>query len=542
MGRQQYLERLVYGRSAFEELRTEDLTQFLERTADENDETAQQYDAKGRPTNPRSEQFDTELRHAQNEVLALVGAIERRNEAEAERAEHRANARRDILEHALESEHEYGGQLLIWADLCNCTILWCSDVLLARVLAGTHPPRTGYWQVLAVELAQARGIAWYASMLRLAQGLTIMQARISLENLCMLLISPVVGRVLTHIGTRADHSRRRATQTATMMLNIVLRSVLDLLLLPVATYGCAVVLGLAPINFLQPLPEMHTLALYTHHVYDTSFASFTQAFASPLIPFLCLDMFNRSGSASAEELWSKHVVAAEHRKPSFALHGSSALARHLISLLRLRSAAEIKALHWVGWRPLTSTTVSMSTDHFQRLTIHARNSCTDDKDDRTSRHRVTRLALLPITWLGLQLGATLNKLLMLPLEALFLQRSAAMYVKSGLPLSAAARHSTSEPRGLSSYCSYFSAVGLGMVTRVIVQGAVFGMLWAVVRWQGVRSYGWMATNSEQAIVETTVQSVTSIHEQSVGESIAWSGELMSGEEAVLGDQDISDDA
>ncbi|OQO07559.1 hypothetical protein B0A48_07256 [Cryoendolithus antarcticus] len=491
MGRQQHLERLVYGRSAFEELRPEDLAQFLERTADDHDETAQQYDAKGRPTNPRSEQFDTDLRHAQNEVLALVGAIERRNAAEAESAELRANAHHNAVQDMVRREDACGEKLYSRARLCGGLVSWGSDVLLARVLVGLYPLETSFWQILTTELAVRPGAAWYATALGLVLGSTIVSTQRTFHDLIVLIVRPLMRRV--HASPEVDgvHGHQAIMRTVAHVLGPAIDVAAGMLLLPVSIYGCAIVLGLAPACFAHPLPSWRVLSSFSGYVYKGSYASITRFYASPAIPLLCLTAFERYGSVVPRGASGTSITHGPYRHAHFTAFGFSTYAKYLETAL------------WPGPAAMNK---------------------------RTASRRVTRLALLPVTWFGQHLCSTLDKLIMLPVEALFLHRSAIMYIDSGLPLSTAglafaARQSTNRLVGWHDYRNYLSAVGLALATKVILQGVVFGAVWAVVRWQGMRDYGWKIANNQCA--------VTTFGDHSPAQSDARNAGVISAEEAML---------
>nr|OQO24499.1 hypothetical protein B0A51_11695 [Rachicladosporium sp. CCFEE 5018] len=500
MGRQQYLERLVYGRSALEDLRPEDLAQFLDRTGNQQDLNAQQYDAKGRPTNPRSEQFDTDLRHAQNEVLALVGAIERRNAAEAESAELRANVRHNALEDMIKREDACGEELYSRARVCSGLVSWGSDLLLARALVGLYPPETTFWLILTTELALRPGAAWNATALRFVLSYTIASMQRSVHDVIMRIMRPLMRRVHGFLDAGEAHGHHAITRPFAHVLGPALDVAAELLLIPLSTYGCAVVLGLAPAYFAQPLPTWRALSSISGNVYKVSFASLTRFYASPAIPLLCLTAFERYGSVVPRGAFCTSITDGPYRHAHFTAFGFSTYAKYFERALWPRPAAT---------------------------------------DERRSSRRVTQLALLPFTWFGQQLCSTLDKLVMLPVEALFLHRSAVMYINSGLPLSAAglafaARQSTSRLVGLHDYRSYLSAVGLAFATKVILQGVVFGAVWAVVRWQGMRNYGWKVAGNQCA--------VTTVGDHSPARSNARDAGLMSAEEVMLEVQDTSDEA
>lgn len=90
MGRQGYLDKIAFGRSAFEpthevaqsehylqlESAQVDLPQRYQEFNGNN--YIQLYDERGNPINPRSREYGKKLRNAQNDVLAAVGVVERR--------------------------------------------------------------------------------------------------------------------------------------------------------------------------------------------------------------------------------------------------------------------------------------------------------------------------------------------------------------------------------------------------------------------------------------------------------------------------------
>ncbi|KAI4909667.1 uncharacterized protein J4E92_010585 [Alternaria infectoria] len=91
MGRQAYLDKMAFGRSAFaptqaasqsaayvqlESAQADVPPRYHEATANSY---VQLYDERGSPINPRSHQYGKKLRGAQNDVLASVGVVERRH-------------------------------------------------------------------------------------------------------------------------------------------------------------------------------------------------------------------------------------------------------------------------------------------------------------------------------------------------------------------------------------------------------------------------------------------------------------------------------
>ncbi|KAL1793049.1 hypothetical protein ACET3X_008031 [Alternaria dauci] len=91
MGRQAYLDKIAFGRSAFEPTQAaSQSTEYVQLESSQSEiprryheatanSYVQLYDERGNPINPRSHQYGKKLRGAQNDVLASVGVVERRH-------------------------------------------------------------------------------------------------------------------------------------------------------------------------------------------------------------------------------------------------------------------------------------------------------------------------------------------------------------------------------------------------------------------------------------------------------------------------------
>ena len=149
MGRQQYLDRLVYGRSAFEDVEPVDATTAASvAKSDEGQSTnhAQLYDARARSYNLQSAERDAELRNAQNSVLALVGAVEKHDEAEVLAIKKRkdlAAASNKILE----GEHRKGQEIELRAVNAVHILMLLPAALLFRLQIGIIDPTTSFAEV-----------------------------------------------------------------------------------------------------------------------------------------------------------------------------------------------------------------------------------------------------------------------------------------------------------------------------------------------------------------------------------------------------------
>lgn len=190
MGRRQYLQRLALGRSAFEDLPEDTQNEIggsSGQTAEQSPASSdsahyvQEYDRKGRPKNPATEAFNSQLRHAQNSVLALVGVVERK-EASDLATQHALSAKRAHREHLLQQENDRGEEVETVANVAAFFLTWWPETLLQRLEIGLHDDVTfaaavagecsamlgGGWQGLGSALWPGMGallsyrLAWYA--------------------------------------------------------------------------------------------------------------------------------------------------------------------------------------------------------------------------------------------------------------------------------------------------------------------------------------------------------------------------------------------
>ena len=114
------------------------------------------------------------------------------------------------------------------------------------------------------------------------------------------------------------------------------------------------------------------------------------------------------------------------------------------------------------------------------------------------------MAHLPARWLGMRLDTFVLRVIMLPFERLMLRSIAASFYASSLPGSTAAieamprllgplpsvRNALSGTVQWHDVGSYASKLGLSLALQAVVEVALFGGVYGLVRWQGRKNFGW----------------------------------------------------
>ncbi|KAK3642238.1 hypothetical protein LTR56_010815 [Elasticomyces elasticus] len=194
-------------------------------------------------------------------------------------------------------------------------------------------------------------------------------------------------------------------------------------------------------------------------------------------------------------------------------------------LLHQAYKARVSLLAWCGWDLVTTktagalqTSLGASATGFQALynNQHSRDPNLDDPNHENLivlgenhlgpqaaiTYRSTTLAQLPVKFLASCVDTMMFRLWTLPLDTLVLRAIAASYIAASLPMTTEAvaaaprlssaiqfwRPSTSS--NSKSFASYASKIGLGLATQVALDLVLFGGLYGMVRFEGVRKFGW----------------------------------------------------
>ncbi|EME39589.1 hypothetical protein DOTSEDRAFT_117683, partial [Dothistroma septosporum NZE10] len=244
MGRQQYLTRLAFGRSAFRDPEPSSLNEPKDEK--NNSEYRQQYDSKGRPVNAATDAFNAQLREAQNEVLELVGVVERKDQSDRAN-ETRRRSSREQRQALLAAENDNGEVLeYILLPISFLTHVWVES-LLQRVQIGFYDASRSMWDIITHEWHSVRNARGNRRLAMLLPGLGDTIAHLAVRMPVILAAEQIVGRLQVHLLKRCKtrRSRERMCTAMTFGFQTVLAAV-DVALLPMELYCSAQRLGLAP--------------------------------------------------------------------------------------------------------------------------------------------------------------------------------------------------------------------------------------------------------------------------------------------------------
>ncbi|KAF1929566.1 uncharacterized protein M421DRAFT_419361 [Didymella exigua CBS 183.55] len=254
MGRQAYLAKIAFGRSAFEP--TGEVTEsdeYIQLAASQSDEPLperyreakannyiQLYDERGNPINPRAHAYSKRLRDAQNDVLASVGVVERRRSP----AEGLPGSYEERLDE-LESEETVGNALALASTVVENLCTWWIGSIRDRLLTFRIPDALPFLQVVASErTASGSSIAYTGFTSRLVSTIGIQAcvygayAYRPIDRLMQ----------LTHASSKTRHFVRRSRS----VLTLGFRLGLEVLFYPLSYHANLQRLGLLPARPLLP--------------------------------------------------------------------------------------------------------------------------------------------------------------------------------------------------------------------------------------------------------------------------------------------------
>ncbi|KAJ4380135.1 hypothetical protein N0V86_004444 [Didymella sp. IMI 355093] len=275
MGRQAYLAKIAFGRSAFEP--TEEVIesdQYIQLAASQSDEPLperyreakannyiQLYDERGNPINPRAHAYSKQLRDAQNDVLASVGVVERRR-SPAERLPGSYEERLDELE----SEETVGNALALTSTVVENLCTWWIGTIRDRLLTFRIPDAIPFLQVVASErAASGNSIAYTGFTSRLVSTIGIQACVYGAY------VYQPVDRLIQL--TRASSRTRRFVRRSRSVLTFGFRLGLEVLFYPLSYHANLQRLGLLPARPLLPFwksfipfsPSSPLTPLSVHH-------------------------------------------------------------------------------------------------------------------------------------------------------------------------------------------------------------------------------------------------------------------------------------
>ncbi|KAF2832049.1 hypothetical protein CC86DRAFT_390236 [Ophiobolus disseminans] len=269
MGRQAYLAKLAFGRSAFEPTQeatqSEDYLQLESAQADlprqyqdfNGNNYIQLYDERGNPINPRSREYGKKLRNAQNDVLAAVGVVERRRSP----CDGLPGSFEDQLDR-LDVEDSIGDAIGATLTLTENVCTWWIGSIRNRVLTFRYHDAMPFARIVALEHAASGNSIVYTSF-----ASTILATIISQTVLYNAFVRQPVTRLLK--VTQATQGTRRLYRRLRDVLKSGLRVGLEIVFYPFYYHAELQRLGLIPARPLLPCWK--------------SLIPFTKA--SPILPF-----------------------------------------------------------------------------------------------------------------------------------------------------------------------------------------------------------------------------------------------------------------
>lgn len=309
MGRSQYLTRLALGRSAFQVEEPAEQLQVNGNGGQNGEEEpsgqslspadyAQLYDSKGRPYNPNTQRLNSELRAAQNDILSLVGVVEKKDTSDLREEMRRMYMRQS--RRAMLAEENDRGELLEYAivPIKFFARLW-TDAFVQRVQVGLYDPGSSMAEILSQEWRSLHTGNARHTLASLFPGLGDTIAHILIRLPLILGVEQFTGQLQKLTGTR--RFSRKTTQKAYWAISFLYEALLlaiDVGMLPMEYYASAQRSRLAPAMPLFPPPRsflpwdqtsFHQFG-WKHLVGVALFRSFTSPAALLLIQrIVCFD-------------------------------------------------------------------------------------------------------------------------------------------------------------------------------------------------------------------------------------------------------------
>ena len=476
--------------------------------------------------NPKTDAQNARFRHASNEILALVGVVERKVQTDAKL--YRAiNIERNARQSLHIREDDRGNELSAFADVLSWFALWWPTALVRRIQIGLYSTDLPFTAILRHEAKMMFGRGWQGILLGLLPGTGIA----ILHKVLWQVLAYITEEGISAIQNRiiiSDMRRKRAqvlVRSLTVLIDIIVIAI-DILLLPLETYAFARQLNIAPPVPWRPLLTTY-LPSFFRAAYATTWSSPTYFLTSAAPLLLGYSLLTREPSPEAPAFSD----LTSHRLPSISEHPDTSLQTappilrdpfgaimHQTWVLRQRF------LQVIGWNvreeDLPGSTHGWETD------VSYRVSATPDDfvQMKVLSHRSTALARLPATWLGLRVDMFLVRTMLLPLEGMVMREVLRFYLSSGMPATTTALGagvSGAIPnawgvltgrvvdRSWSAIAARLSHLGLSMLLNLGVEAVLFGTVYALVRRQGKSSFGWGQCSGEEeheAVEDVTIGS------------------------------------
>jgi hypothetical protein len=503
MGRHYYLERLALGRSPFVHGLAHDASEghngspVQTQSSEIEPQRSQQYNDKGRPINPATEERNRNLRHAQNAVLELVGAVE----SEEHDKEVKFARIREERERVLKEEDERGEELQVVEAAISSATIYFPDAMFSRILAELYPTSEPFADAIFSELGTSGN--------RTSTVLNLIYPSLTARVVCAILemaSGAAAAELITWLQIRLM-KRFKRNKRLNMLANGLCESlltVIDVALLPLKYHELVQTLGLAPTRpllpgwraFLPNDPASPHGFLWRPMVGNGPLSYVT----SPAVMILAWTFLTRSQDNEypvANQFTSfkyPAVNTAQSLQSTFDNKRPNALDQLLHNFYLLRQSV----MHSLGYK-LREKEANKLHNHVTPLEINYDPTpypLVHRSNDRgPCYHRSTKLALMSARFLAERIDSFISRIWTLPIEAAMLKTVARSYLSSSLPKTAfavAVMHNSVlaghvTPRDLGSR---LSKIGLGIALYCTIEAGVFFAVHGLARWQGIKYFNW----------------------------------------------------
>ncbi|KAL6709674.1 hypothetical protein ACN47E_001102 [Coniothyrium glycines] len=297
MGRQAYLDKIAFGRSAFEPTQsTTSSANYVQLESAQADipcayteatanSYVQLYDERGNPMHPRSNSYGKQLRDAQNDVLASVGVVQRRR-LPSTGLPGSYNAHLDVLE----TEDTAGNVIALTSTIAENLCTWWIGSIRERVLTFRYQDAISISNIIEAE--------------RHASGPSLVYAGFAARLFSTMSIQSIVYGTYVYQpierlirSTRATPKTRQFFRRWRQTLNASSRLALEILFYPFSYRSSLERLGLvaatstpllcgSPFRSSVPLP----LSPFSiHHDASASILSFIKAAMTSPVLYVCAE-------------------------------------------------------------------------------------------------------------------------------------------------------------------------------------------------------------------------------------------------------------
>jgi hypothetical protein len=528
MGRLTHLTRLALGRSPFEDLET---NQDVDRLPARDDpEQRQQYDSKGRPINQRTLDTEAEVRHAQNEILELVGVVEKKDKmVQDEGAKYQDM--RQLLRQKMKLEDDIGrGISTISEFVCPLLRMWVVG-FIARLQTGIYPSDLPLSEILAHEWHGLTRDGLVRGFPRLFLGLGSIVLWDNFLDREWSVLSPTlrlwIGGLQSYV--LAGNLFRQATErrilsalpSAVMGLTLML---IDRELLPIMIYADAQRLGFAPVDPPFCPPQFFTYVAAHRQLWKPLKSNGRlSALTSPAVLMLLYRSCFKCVPVQAADARNTWSISTQSRVfQMFTSYRNQAIDDGYKQIERpkffgdpfgwiLHQNYQLRTslLESLGWNMTNCQEDRSEQDDYDCGRLVQDDSARFWNLESVDKYRSTSLAYLPAQFLATRIDYWMANILLLPLSSTILRSVAKMVMKMHLlgsreEIQAAGRvfapfgggpfgqliASRGDRSAWADVCIYSGRLCFGATLYMAVDILAFGMLCGAVKTIGVGGFRW----------------------------------------------------